>query len=125
MDCSPPGSSVHGVLQARILEWVAMPFSKGFSQFLSLTPLALAGQFFNTITTRKPLCVCVCVCVCVADFSPQSFSVHSSLFELPEVRWAFKCCIFLNTKKVIKCIYCHRTLAESGTASQVPTRKMI
>ena len=28
MDCSPPGSSVHGILQARILEWVAMPFSK-------------------------------------------------------------------------------------------------
>ena len=27
MDCSPPGSSVHGILQARILEWVAMPFS--------------------------------------------------------------------------------------------------
>ena len=27
MDCSPPGSSVHGLLQARILEWIAMPFS--------------------------------------------------------------------------------------------------
>ena len=31
MDCSPPGSSVHGILQARILEWVAMPFSRGSS----------------------------------------------------------------------------------------------
>ena len=31
MDCSPPGSSVHGILQARILEWVAMPFSRGLS----------------------------------------------------------------------------------------------
>ena len=29
--CSPPGSSVHGVLQARILEWVAFPFSRGSS----------------------------------------------------------------------------------------------
>jgi len=29
MDCSPPGSSVHGISQARILEWVAMPSSKG------------------------------------------------------------------------------------------------
>ena len=28
MDCSPPGSSVHGILQARILEWVAISFSK-------------------------------------------------------------------------------------------------
>ena len=32
MDCSPPGSSVHGILQARILEWVAMPCSRGSSQ---------------------------------------------------------------------------------------------
>ena len=31
MDCSPSGSSVHGILQARILEWVAMPFSKVIS----------------------------------------------------------------------------------------------
>ena len=29
MDCSPPGSSVHGILQARVLEWVAMPSSRG------------------------------------------------------------------------------------------------
>ena len=29
MDCSPPGSSAHGILQARILEWVAMPSSRG------------------------------------------------------------------------------------------------
>jgi len=29
MDCSSPGSSVHGILQARILEWVAIPFSRG------------------------------------------------------------------------------------------------
>ena len=32
MDCSPPGSSVYGILQASILKWVAMPSSRGFSQ---------------------------------------------------------------------------------------------
>ena len=32
VDCSPPGSSVHGILQARILEWVTMPSSNGSSQ---------------------------------------------------------------------------------------------
>ena len=32
MDCSPPGSSVHGILQTRILEWAAIPFSRGSSQ---------------------------------------------------------------------------------------------
>ena len=31
IDCSPPGSSVHGILQARIQQWVAMPSSKGSS----------------------------------------------------------------------------------------------
>ena len=29
MDCSPPDSSIHGIFQARVLEWVAIPFSKG------------------------------------------------------------------------------------------------
>ena len=32
VDCSPPGSILHGILQARILEWVAIPFSKGSFQ---------------------------------------------------------------------------------------------
>ena len=32
MNCSPPGSSVHGILQVRILEWVAMPSSRASSQ---------------------------------------------------------------------------------------------
>ena len=32
MDCSPPGFSVHGILQAGILKWVAIPFSRGSSQ---------------------------------------------------------------------------------------------
>ena len=32
MDCSPPESSVHGILQARIMQWVAIPFSRGSSQ---------------------------------------------------------------------------------------------
>ena len=31
MDCSPPGSSIHGILQARILEWVAIALSRGSS----------------------------------------------------------------------------------------------
>ena len=32
VDCSPPGSSVHGILQARILEWVAISLSRGYSR---------------------------------------------------------------------------------------------
>ena len=41
VDCSPPGFSVHGILQARILEWVAMPFSRGFCYF---RPIRIQSQ---------------------------------------------------------------------------------
>ena len=41
MDCRLPGSSVHGSLQARILEWVAIPFSRGYSQPRDQTPSAV------------------------------------------------------------------------------------
>ena len=37
MDCSPPSSSVHGILQERILVWVAMPFSRRSSQYRGRT----------------------------------------------------------------------------------------
>ena len=45
MDCSPPGSSVHGILQARILEWVAMPFSKGSSWFRDRTHVSCISRW--------------------------------------------------------------------------------
>ena len=38
MDCSLPGSSVHGIIQARILEWVAVPFSRGCSLLQGIFP---------------------------------------------------------------------------------------
>ena len=52
LDCSPPGSSVHGILQARILEWVAMPFSRGSSQPRDQTQISyIAGRFFTVQAT--------------------------------------------------------------------------
>jgi len=38
MDCSPPGSSVHGILQARILDWLTIPFSRGSSLTQGIFP---------------------------------------------------------------------------------------
>ena len=50
----PPGSSVHGVLQARTLEWVAMPFSRGSFQPRDRTQVSrIAGGFFTAWATRK------------------------------------------------------------------------
>ena len=48
MDCSPPGPSVHGILQARILEWVAMLFSRESSRPRDLIQVShIAGRFFT------------------------------------------------------------------------------
>ena len=56
----PPGASVHGIFQARILEWVAISYSMGSSQLRDLTRLlaspALSGRFFTTAHhSGKPL----------------------------------------------------------------------
>ena len=44
MDCSQPGSSVHGTFQARILEWVTISFSRGSFQFKDQTCLSCIGR---------------------------------------------------------------------------------
>ena len=74
MDCSPLGYSVHGILQARILEWVSIPFSSGSSQPRDHTWVpCIAGRFFTIWTTRE------------AKFLlPPSFLFHSGL---QWIRW--------------------------------------
>ena len=48
MDCSPPGSAFHGILQAGILEWVAILFSRGSSQPRDRTQVScIADRFFS------------------------------------------------------------------------------
>ena len=58
MDCGPSGSSVHGIFQTRILEWVAISSSRGSSlpriQLVSPASPALAGGFFTTALPGKP-----------------------------------------------------------------------
>ena len=55
MDCSPPGSSVHGILEARILEWVAISFYRGYFQHRDWTYIpCIAGRFFTTEQPGKP-----------------------------------------------------------------------
>ena len=77
MDCSPPGSSVHGVLQARTLERVAISYSRG--SFWPREPTwvsCIAGRFFTIVLPKgyinmpPNVCVCVCVCVLVAQSCP-------------------------------------------------------
>ena len=54
MDCSLPGSSLHGILQARILEWVAISFSRGSSWPRNRTWIScIAGRFFTDWAIRE------------------------------------------------------------------------
>ena len=54
MDCSLPGSSIHEILQARILEWVAFPSSRESSQPRDQTQVSHnVGRFFTSWTTRE------------------------------------------------------------------------
>ena len=56
MDSSQPGSSVHGIFQARILEWVAISFSRGSSQPRDQTWVScIVGTRFTFWATRKSL----------------------------------------------------------------------
>ena len=61
MDRSLPGSSVHGILQARILEWVVTPSSRGLPgsgiKPASFTSPALARRFFTTSATWEALLI--------------------------------------------------------------------
>ena len=63
-DCSPPSSSAHGILQARILHWAAIFFSKGSSQPRNQThDSCTAGRFFTTEPSRKPICYMYSMCI--------------------------------------------------------------
>ena len=56
--CNPMGYTVHGIPQARILEWVAIPFSKGSSQPRDWTQVShIAGSFFTSWATREAQCI--------------------------------------------------------------------
>ena len=96
MNCSPPGSSVHGILQARILKWVIIPSSRGSSQLGDQTCVScIAGGFFTIWVTREslanPSSTLIWFCpvwywpawsgVCLWEFAPQIRADRS-------VKWA-------------------------------------
>ena len=70
LDYSLPGFLVHEILQARVLEWVTIPFSRGSSlPRYQAQNSCLVGRFFTVWVTRGIYIyytfVCVCVCVCI------------------------------------------------------------
>ena len=83
MDCSLSGSSIHGVFQARVLEWVAISFSRGSFWPRDQTQISLiAGRFFTIWTTRK-------------------VQYYSNLISKPdkEIHGSY----FMDIKQILKC----------------------
>ena len=88
MDCSPPGSPVHGILQARILEWVAISFCKWSSWPRDITKVSLiAGRFFTIWATGKVLLSQSCSTLCdTINCSLPISSVHG-IFQARILEW--------------------------------------
>ena len=80
MDCILPGSSVHGILQTRILKCIAIPSSKGSSWPRDWTQVSCtAGGFFTVWTTREPLNP-----GCMLKSSGELFKKHHGQLSSPE-----------------------------------------
>ena len=82
MDCSLPGSSVHEILQARILEWVAIPFSRESSQSRKWTQVSyIAGRLFPIWTIRED---------CGMNINLKTFHIHTLCFMISSHSIFFK-----------------------------------
>ena len=74
MDCSLPGSSVHGILQARIPEWVAIPFSRGSSRLRDWTQVSWVEGSLYHLSHQKG-------CAFQQISAPNSFCLHGRAFS--------------------------------------------
>ena len=90
MDCNLPGSSAHGILQARILERVAIPFSRGSSWPRDHESPALAGKFFTIWATREAH-------IYNTPFCKYTHFVYIYIYTCIYLHILYLCIYFLNT----------------------------
>ena len=76
MDCNLSGSSVHGIFQARILEWVAISFSRGSSWLKDLVSPASTGRFFTTAPPGNITCMLYDLAIPHLHFYPREIKEH-------------------------------------------------
>ena len=69
MDCGPPGSSVHGILQTRILEWVTIPFIRGSSWPRDQSQVSCTACRFFTIWASREAHLHIYSCIYIYQFS--------------------------------------------------------
>jgi len=124
MDCSLPDSSVHGISQARILEWVAISFFRGSAQPRDQTCVSCIGRWILYLWITRIVsaqrnsnfsffsygwvifhCVCVCVCVCISIL--YAFICWGSFYSFLGSFYSYFpfYCLFLTMK-----VFSHRIL---------------
>ena len=114
MDCSPPGSSVHGILQVRILEWVAISFSRGSSRPRDRTQVShIAGKCFNLFNYFNYYSSVILFEIRDCDASPALLFFAKTALSIWSLSWfctniRIVCFIFVKNAIVFlkyKCIY--------------------
>ena len=117
MDCSLLGSSVHGILQARILEWVAISFSRGSSQPRNWTKVSyIAVRFFTDWATRIKFCIksitiladtdnCLSIAICLGfcniRFRPLKMKHTACQWDILETVHATTCYYILTEETIL------------------------
>ena len=101
MDCTPPGSSVCGILQARILEWIAMPSSRASFRARDQTYVSrgscIAGRFFTAEPLGSPQINCTSIfknvdsirlnCMKLSFFKNETKPVETSATKISSFMW--------------------------------------
>ena len=92
-DCSLPGSSVHGILQARILKWVAIPFSRGSSWPRDLTQVSyIASRFLYCLSHQEMVVWALFGIALLWDWNENwPFPVLLATAELSKFCWHIEC----------------------------------
>ena len=110
MDCSLPGFSIHGILQARILEWVIISFSRGSSQPWDWTWVSrIGGRHFNLWATREALMALFLQAIrwTLLGFSFLTRYIGDNTYK-PNLLWESKEKIIGETGKVLwECFFYH------------------
>ena len=83
IDCSPPGPSVHGILQARTLEWVAISSPRG--SFQPRSALQADFFFYHLSHQGSPKYICILICVCVFSLKAHLTCKHRLLSHCEKV----------------------------------------
>ena len=135
VDCSLPGSSVHGILQARILHWVAISFFKGSPPPRNWTHIfCIAGRFFTTVPSTKLLKISCGIqifhiCYLLFLFYIWTFyfvlGYQSSPVQLPNGVWLFVTPCTAAPQASLSIINCQSLLKLINLESVMPSNHLI